>query len=100
MELEQILNEAISKALIGKDRIRGVVDSNKIGQFVIDYLSTNGFSESSLTEHITTVSYDVPLSVGYKVESKSLNENLSGITAMLQEAGCSLEDINKTLKNK
>lgn len=35
---EYLLNHILNKALSGKDRIKGIPSSNKIAQFVIDYL--------------------------------------------------------------
>lgn len=33
-----LLNDALNKALIGKQRIKGIPDSNKIAEFVNEYL--------------------------------------------------------------
>jgi len=38
--LKQTLNDALNKAMIGKGRIKGIVHSNKIGEFVNEYLKT------------------------------------------------------------
>jgi len=42
VEYELLLNDALNKALVGKDRIKGIPSSNKIAQFVIDYLNERG----------------------------------------------------------
>lgn len=39
MDIDFLLNDVLNKALI-TDRIKGIPDSNKIAQFVIDYLET------------------------------------------------------------
>lgn len=38
MDIKYLLNDALNKALVGKNRIKGVADSNKIGKFVNKYI--------------------------------------------------------------
>lgn len=40
-DLHYLLNDILNKALIGKDRIKGVPDSNKIAEFINKYIEEN-----------------------------------------------------------
>lgn len=44
-EIKLLLNDALNKAMVGKNRIKGVVSSNKIAEFVNDYVNHSNKSE-------------------------------------------------------
>lgn len=56
MDIDFLLNDVLNKALI-TDRIKGIPNSNKIAQFVIDYLETKPLNIDGVTKRAFNFDY-------------------------------------------
>ena len=78
MDLDYILNDALNKALVSfTERIKGTPNSNKIAQFVSDYLKNMPkelVKNCSITD-VSSIGYTPPFRVGRKQKRAVLDAN-------------------------